>query len=141
MPRTIVVGYDESEGARVALDGAVEFARLIDARLVIVFSFEIPAAYGGETGDYRRAVREVGEHAVADAVERVSSAGVEYTTELVPKRPAEGLVSAAQAHDASLIVIGSHGEHPLAGAILGSVPHKLLHISPVPVLVVPTPHG
>ena len=137
MHRTIVVGYDASEGAHAALDTAIDLAKLIDAKLIAVFSFEIPAAYGGETGDYRRAVREVGERAVADAVERISAAGVEYATELVPKRPAEGLVSAAEEHNATLIVIGTHGEHPLTGAILGSVPHKLLHISPVPVLVVP----
>ena len=36
-----------------------------------------------------------------------------------------------------MIVVGTHGEHPLTGAVLGSVPHKLLHLSAVPVLVVP----
>jgi nucleotide-binding universal stress UspA family protein len=36
-----------------------------------------------------------------------------------------------------MIVVGTHGEHPLTGAVLGSVPHKLLHLSRVPVLVVP----
>jgi nucleotide-binding universal stress UspA family protein len=44
---------------------------------------------------------------------------------------------AIERHGASLVVVGTQGEHPLAGAILGSVPHKLLHVSPVPVLVVP----
>ena len=32
---------------------------------------------------------------------------------------------------------GGSGERPIVGAILGSVPHKLLHRSDVPVLVVP----
>ena len=35
-----------------------------------------------------------------------------------------------------MIVVGSHGERPIAGALLGSVPHKLLHLSETPVLVV-----
>jgi nucleotide-binding universal stress UspA family protein len=34
-------------------------------------------------------------------------------------------------------VVGTYGESPLKGAILGSTPHKLLHMSPVPVVVVP----
>ena len=40
-----------------------------------------------------------------------------------------------------MIVVGSHGEPPLKGVILGSTPNKLLHISERPVLVVPGPDG
>ena len=36
-----------------------------------------------------------------------------------------------------MVVIGTRGESPLKGMILGSVAHKLLHLSPAPVLVVP----
>jgi nucleotide-binding universal stress UspA family protein len=137
VPSSIVVGFDGSACALAALDKAVELARLDGSRIVIVFAFEIPAAYGGETGDYRRAVRQLAEQAAAKAAERVAQAGVEHEVDLIPERPAEGLVHAAERHGASLIVVGTHGEHPLAGAILGSVPHKLLHVSRVPVLVVP----
>jgi nucleotide-binding universal stress UspA family protein len=35
------------------------------------------------------------------------------------------------------IVLGTWGEGPLRGAILGSTPHKFLHISDRPVVVVP----
>jgi nucleotide-binding universal stress UspA family protein len=137
MPSPIVVGFDGSGCAFCALDKAIELAHLDGSRVVIVFAFEIPAAYGGETGDYRRAVRELAEQSAAKAADRAASAGVDYEVDLVPERPVEGLVHAAERHGASLIVVGTHGEHPLAGAILGSVPHKLLHVSPVPVLVVP----
>lgn len=138
MARTIVLGYDASSGARAALTKAIEIAKRDGAKLVVVFGYEIPAAYGGETGDYRRAVREMAESAAADAVERLEAEGVDFETELVPKRPAEGLVAVAEERGADMIVVGTHGEHPLAGVILGSVPHKLLHLSPVPVLVVPS---
>ena len=39
--------------------------------------------------------------------------------------------------DARMIVVGSFGEPPLKGVILGSTPNKLLHLSSRPVLVVP----
>jgi nucleotide-binding universal stress UspA family protein len=139
MARTLVLGYDGSDGARAALGKAVELAKLESARIVIVFAYEIPAAYGGETGDYRRAVRELGEQKVAEAVERIRAAGVEHEVELVPERPAHGLVDVAERVGASMIIIGTNGEHPIKGVVLGSVPHKLLHISPIPVLVVPEP--
>ena len=137
MPSPIVLGYDGSDNACCALDKAVELARLTGSRIVVVFAFEIPAAYGGETGDYRRAVKDLGEKTADHAAERLRDAGVEFQLELVPERPAEGLVHVAEREGASMIVVGTHGEHPIKGAILGSVPHKLLHISSVPVLVVP----
>jgi len=137
MARTMVLGYDGSDGARAALDKAVELAKLEGARIVVVFAYEIPAAYGGETGEYRRAVRELGEQTTAEAVALIRASGVEYEVELVPERPAYGLVDVAERVGASMIVIGTNGEHPIKGVVLGSVPHKLLHISPIPVLVVP----
>ena len=139
MTRTIVLGYDGSVGATHALDKAVELAKLEGARIVVVFAYEIPAAYGGETGDYRRAVRELAEETTAAAVPRLEEAGVEYEIELVPERPVQGLVEVAEKTGAGMIVIGTNGEHPIKGVVLGSVPHKLLHVSPVPVLVVPNP--
>jgi nucleotide-binding universal stress UspA family protein len=47
------------------------------------------------------------------------------------------LVELADRHDARMIVVGSYGERPIKGAILGSTPHKLLHLAGRPVLVVP----
>jgi nucleotide-binding universal stress UspA family protein len=138
MARTIVLGYDGSEGADFALEQAIELAKLEAARIVAVFAYEIPAAYGGETGDYRRAVRERAEGAMAKAVSRLEEAGVEFAVELIPERPTDGLVNVAQRTGASIIVVGTNGEHPIKGVVLGSVAHKLLHVSSVPVLVVPT---
>src|ERR1700730_3128075 len=104
MPRTIVLGYDATDGAQAALEKAIELAQLIQARIVIVFGYEIPAAYGGETGEYRRAVRAIAETAVADAAKRIQQAGLDCDSELVPTRPAEGLVSVAEQAGASMIV-------------------------------------
>ncbi len=65
------------------------------------------------------------------------AAGVDAEVALVDERPAEALVTLAERHDARMIVVGSYGESPLRGAILGSTPHKLLHLADRPVLVVP----
>ena len=56
---------------------------------------------------------------------------------IVDLRPVEALLRVAEERDARMIVVGTQGEHPLKGAVLGSVPHELLRVSEVPVLVVP----
>jgi nucleotide-binding universal stress UspA family protein len=63
--------------------------------------------------------------------------GVEVEVALVPKRAAEALIETADERDARMIVVGSFGEAPLKGVILGSTPNKLLHLADRPVLVVP----
>jgi len=65
-------------------------------------------------------------------------AKVALDLELVPEKPAAAaLVALAERRSARMIVVATQGEGPLAGALLGSVPHKLLQPPPVPVLVVP----
>ncbi len=78
-----------------------------------------------------------GGQAVQHAVEAADRAGVQTVVEVIDAKPAQALVEAANKHDARVIVVGTHGESPLRGAVLGSVSHKLLHISDRPVLCVP----
>jgi nucleotide-binding universal stress UspA family protein len=74
----------------------------------------------------------------AEALAAIRAAGVgDCEAAVVDARPTDALLKLAADRGARMIVVGTHGEHPLAGAVLGSVPHKLLHLSDVPVLVVP----
>lgn len=61
------------------------------------------------------------------------------TTSAEDGSPEDGLIDAARRHGASMVVVGTHGERPLLGVILGSAPYRLVHRCPVPVLVVPDP--
>jgi nucleotide-binding universal stress UspA family protein len=138
MARDIILGYDDSDCAKAALAAATEIARALGDRIVVAYAYAPPERLRGEEyREHERALRELGEHATADALERLRDAGVEVEIELVPQKPASALLALAEARDARLIVVGTHGEGPLTGALLGSVPHKLLHRSPIPVLVVP----
>jgi nucleotide-binding universal stress UspA family protein len=133
-PRPIVVGYDGRAGAQAALEEALRLSRGLGAPLVAVFSFEV-SRLGGEVADLEAVVRERGQAALADAQARVGDA-VALETELLDQQPAEGLVAVAEARDAQLLVVGSTGEGPLRGILVGSTPYKLLHLSTRPVLVV-----
>jgi nucleotide-binding universal stress UspA family protein len=132
----IVVGYDGSEPGRAALDQALGLASELGDRVVVVFGYAPPGIWGGEIADHEQAIEELGERVTAGARRRAAERGAEIDVELIPKRAAEALVAAAEERDARLLVVGSGGEGSLREFILGSTPHRLLHISRRPVLVV-----
>jgi len=138
--RAIVVGVDGSGWSDAAADRAIELARAFGDRLVIAHAAEPPhRVIGDELDEHRKALEELGAAATGPAVERARAAGVEAEAALLPQRPVPGLLDLATEHDARYIVVGTASERPLTGLILGSVPHKLLHRSSIPILVVPVP--
>jgi nucleotide-binding universal stress UspA family protein len=137
---TIVVGVDGSGCSDCAVARAIELAAGLGDTLVVTYAVEPPhRSVGDEWREAQRALEELGQPLVDRAVASAAEAGVEAEALLVPKRPAEALLALAEERDARMIVVGSASERPLTGLILGSVPHKLVHRSPVPVLVVPMP--
>jgi nucleotide-binding universal stress UspA family protein len=136
MASTIVLGYDGSGCAQCALEAAVESARAYGDRIVVAFGAGAHAS--GEGADRRELVRRMGDDWAQEALAAIRAGGIDdVEAAVVDARPAEALLQVARERDARMIVVGTHGEHPLTGAVLGSVPHKLLHLSRVPVLVVP----
>jgi nucleotide-binding universal stress UspA family protein len=137
----IVVGYDGSDCGRAALEEAGSLAKELGDRIVIVYGYA-PGGYGGgEIPTHREAVEEIGKKVTAEAQRRAEEIGVPNEVELIPLKPDHALVQISEQRDARMIVVGTHSDPPLRGAILGSTPHKLLHEATVPVLVVPAGEG
>ncbi|MEJ7634349.1 universal stress protein [Aeromicrobium sp.] len=133
----VVLGYDESPGAERALSASIEVASAFGEPLVIVYAIGPPGVVGEEYASHREALLALGRTAVTRAVEAAHDAGVPTTVELVDAKPSQALLDVADKHDARVIVVGTWGESPIKGAMLGSTPHKLLHLSARPILCVP----
>jgi nucleotide-binding universal stress UspA family protein len=133
----IVVGYDGSACGRAALDEGLRLAKGLGDRVVVVFGYAPPGIWGGEIAEHEEAIGELGGKLLEEASGRAAAAGVESEVALVPKRASEALIDTAATRGARMIVVGSYGEAPLKGAIVGSTPYRLLHLSTCPVLVVP----
>ena len=133
----VVVGYDESPGSEVALDTAIQVAAQWGEPLTIVYGAGPPGGLGEEHKAHRDALMEIGQHALDRAVESARQQDIDTQVRLVDAKPAQALLQVADEVDATVIVVGTTGESPLRGAMLGSTPHKLLHLSSRPVLCVP----
>ena len=135
---SVVVGYDGSEGGRVALDEALRVAGEIGGDVVVVFAYD-KIVIGGELRDLDLVVKDRADRVLAEAAERAAAAGVACATRFVEGAPAHALVAAGDEHDARFIVVGSYGERPLKGVLVGSTPYKLMQLSERPLIVVRIP--
>jgi nucleotide-binding universal stress UspA family protein len=133
----IVVGYDGSDCSRNALDEALRTAGALGDEVTVVFGYAPPGLWGGEIVEHEEAIEERGQKVLAEAKHQAEAAGATVELELVAKKASEAIVAAADKRDARMIIVGSYGDPPLKGMILGSTPNKLLHLADRPVLVVP----
>lgn len=134
---TVLLGYDESPGSEAALAAAIEVATKFGEDLVLVYGAAPPGGMGDEARVHREALMEMGRTATARALSAARDAGIEATVRLVDAKPADALVQVGDELDATVIVVGTAGDSPFRGALLGSTPHKLLHLANRPVLCVP----
>jgi nucleotide-binding universal stress UspA family protein len=127
----VVVGYIKTDEGRVALDRAIEEARLRQGMLLVVHSMR-----GSERDEAERYAEYRDEFAALE--DRLTDAGVDFQLrELVRGKPAgEDLVAFATEEDADLIVIGLRRRSPVGKLVLGSNAQDILLQADCPVLAV-----
>lgn len=135
----LVIGYDDSPGARRALKWAVQYAKRTASELVVVYVVS-------EAWEWELASVQVNTDPLRKDVERrlrgewtadVRAAGVPYRTELEVGRPAEVLLAAARRHAAVLIVVGMSEGGAISELIRGSASHQMRQHAIRPIVTVP----
>jgi nucleotide-binding universal stress UspA family protein len=138
---TIVLGYDGSPSANAALAKTIAVAKVTKSKVIVTFGYYISPLGGGDRADFRAELEKVGNHALNRAVADLEMEGIETSTRIESGKPADVLIAVAKEVGADVIVVGTVGESPISGALLGSVVLRLVQRSPMPVLVVPTDEG
>jgi len=139
--RNILVAVDGSPDADAALAHAAALARDQNARLTLLTAIPPLPATAMLASGAAPPRSEVVRH-YADVLRRAADTlpdDVSVTTLLVEGAPGRALVQRACSGEFDLIVMGSHGHGRLHGALLGCVSQKVLHASPVPVLLARAP--
>lgn len=144
MSQNIVVGYDGSDGARAALNFAVNLAKAQGGSVVVAhvldwspYSFLTPTELEERHARRTEELARAEEALLAPAVAGVKDSGVTVTTALKYGHIAETLLKIAFEADASQIVIGRTGHSELSARLFGSVAGTLAQAAPVPVTIVP----
>lgn len=137
---TIVVGFDGSAEAGLALMAASRLARETGARVKLVSVAEPPPLGTGKGGSEGwQALKEAIEDDVRDTLTQGCSAvpeGIDAEPVLVSGEPATALAKAAT-EPGTLLVLGSRGYGPLRRVLLGSVSRAVVRSAPSPVIINP----
>lgn len=139
----VVVGFDFSEGAEVALEQAVRIAN----EGVVVRVLAVGARIGDEVRlEHHGHVATVSDSAAAaaldlhvarslDAIMPGSGFRPKVSCHVATGAPAAQIVRFAKEYDADLIVIGTHGRRGVDRLLVGSVAEKVVRYAGCPVLV------
>ena len=133
----LLLAVDGSEPARRAIPLAADLARKSGGRVIVL---NVREHWVTRFTEWEMRTVEDAQAIVDAAAGELATAGVETTTRVgraLTGRTARQICDVADEVDAQLIVMGSGGLSELQGLVLGSVTHRVLQLSPRPILVVP----
>ncbi len=144
MYRRILVAVDGSNTAHLALQEAVKLAKETKAQLRLVHAIDVtPGVEGGlDPQTLRRMARQEGNDLLDKVASLVTNGGVEAETVMLEasrRNCSKAIANEARRWAADLIVMGTHGRIGIARLVLGSVAEGVVHIAPVPVLLIRYP--
>lgn len=143
MFRRILVAYDDSPGARLALEQALDLAQAEHVESVTLIGVAPPVssmvvAAGMDPRALAESARAEVEASVRAVRARIPDA-VGLRTIVAHGHVGEAIVTAARDGDHDLIVMGSRGRGPVSSALLGSVSTHVLQHTTKAVLVAHAP--
>jgi nucleotide-binding universal stress UspA family protein len=135
-PRHIVAATDFSAPSDRAVEFAAKLAETLNAKLSLVHAFEAPYPYPVPLpAEYRQELGAKLESRCAELRARVRDVEAILREEGAPWN---AIVAIAIETGADLIVVGTHGRRGVTHLLLGSVAEKVVRLSPVPVVTVPS---
>ncbi|BCL75075.1 universal stress protein [Jeongeupia sp. HS-3] len=144
MYERILVPVDDSETSAAALLEVVKVACSQQSKVKIVHVIDL-AQFAWSANEFldvpqlQEALRRSGQRVLDQQSETLKAAGVDVEAELLEAwggNLARAIVDDATKWQAELIVMGTHGYGGLTHMLLGSVAEGVMHVTPVPVLLV-----
>lgn len=139
--KRILVPTDFSKHAEYALKVAAQIAKKNDGEIFLVHMLELPSS-GNDSLSNSHEIPELifFKNAVVSKLDELMDAdyleGIKITKIIQFEMAFDGIIKNGKAHDADLIVMGSHGSNGFQEMFIGSNTEKVVRNSDVPVLVI-----
>jgi nucleotide-binding universal stress UspA family protein len=140
--KQILVAVDEHAHAEQIVDSAIELAKSMSARILLMYVVEgsVPENYRDEHGDAlpEHYYRDEFERSVGPLVKMIQKAGLRCEEIPAAGDPVKEILKAAQSRNVSYIVMGTRELRGLGRLrAIGSVSRNVIEKSSIPVLAVP----
>jgi nucleotide-binding universal stress UspA family protein len=139
----ILVPIDGSETSFLAADKALSMARQMSARITVVHAIDtypyagIGGAYGEAQANYLSAANAAAKKICSTVTDKADALRIPIDVRIVEtNNVARGIVEAADALHADLIVMGTHGRKTIERMVVGSVTQRVLAQTKTPVMAV-----
>ncbi len=144
MIRTFVLPWDGSANSRRALDFLLKLLKEQSSAEVHLLNVQhrapmLERVTGGRPSEIQSMegpALEAGRKVLEDGAKVLTAAGVPHAMQVVVGDPAHEIVEYAKAHHCEGIVMGTRGLGTVGTLVLGSVAHKVLHLTHVPITLV-----
>ncbi|MCK5196708.1 MAG: universal stress protein [Spirochaetales bacterium] len=136
--KRIMVPVDDSQYSFDAVQYSIDYAESMECQILLLHCHKQFPTVIGEP-HLQASINKILENAnkLMEPYREIYHENGVHFKELLLEEPAGKVISeTAKIEDINLIIMGSRGKSDLAGLILGSTTHKVLHTAPCPVLVV-----
>ncbi len=140
--KIIAVPVDFSDVASFLAQYAKDFAKKLEAKIILIYVLEDLTAYEGlytSTNiltDLENMLLEGAQKSMKDFIKKYFSDYSEVEPVIVKGDIVEKIIETAQKYKADLIIIGTHGRKGIDKILFGSVAEGVVKNSPIPVLTI-----
>lgn len=144
--KKILVAVDGSDVSYLALTEAINLAHCMQAKLCMTLVVnEFPGCehfpHALDLINFQKHLKEEATCILNKMNEHAKKLGIEPELKLieinmVSKKISQAIIDAAKDWQAELIIVGTHGRHGLNRWLLGSITEELIHITPLPILLI-----
>lgn len=136
--KRILVAVDGSKHSDKVVDTAIEYAKMLRAKVILVHCHKKFPTILGEPQRNEAIVSTLrtAEATIAPFSKRLGEADIDYEERLMEEPAGSIIPDVAKIEKCDLIIVGSRGRTNLEGLLLGSVTNRVLQTTSCSVLVV-----
>jgi nucleotide-binding universal stress UspA family protein len=135
----LLAAVDGSDHSTKVIDSTIEFARLLDAEVVLLYCHEkFPTIVVQQPYRYEAiaGILAQGEMLLEPFVQRLRDAGIAVEKRLMEEPAGKAISEVAKVENCKMIIMGSRGLSNFTHLFVGSVTNHVLQTTPCPVLVI-----